>query len=232
VGTLRRDRSHPQQRGASMLEKFTWFRQSAYLYRADGANVYIDPWGLTVDDPADVVFITHAHSDHFEPEDLAKIVGGSTQIFAPQDVANELSGNVTPVQPGDDVQALDGAIKGTAVHAYNVAEERLEMHPKANKWVGYVLQLDGHSYYHAGDTDHVPELEEVKADVAMVPIGGTYTMDASEAAGLVKIMRPRIAVPMHYGFVVGSPSDAEKFRSEAAPVEVQLLQPTNPFERD
>jgi L-ascorbate metabolism protein UlaG (beta-lactamase superfamily) len=215
-----------------MLERFTWFRQSAYLYRADGANIYIDPWGLTVEDPADVVFITHAHFDHFNQEDLAKITRDSTQIFAPQDVADELSGNVTPVAPGDRVQALDGSITGGAVHAYNVVEERLEAHPKENKWVGYVLELGGHTYYHAGDTDHVPELEQVKADVAMVPIGGTYTMDASEAAELVKMIRPQLAVPMHYGFVVGSPSDAEKFRAESAPVEVQILEPTNPFEQE
>lgn len=215
-----------------MLERFTWFRQSAYLYRADGATVYIDPWGVTVEDPADVVFITHAHFDHFNQEDLRRIVRDTTRIFAPQDVANELSGNVTPVQPGDTVQALDGAITGAAVHAYNVVEERRQAHPKENRWVGYVLEMGGHAYYHAGDTDHVPELEGVRADVAMVPIGGTYTMDASEAAGLVKMIRPQVAVPMHYGFVegVGTPSDAERFRSEAAPVEVRILEPTNPFE--
>jgi L-ascorbate metabolism protein UlaG (beta-lactamase superfamily) len=215
-----------------MLERFTWFRQSAYLYRAEGANIYIDPWGLTVDEPADVVFITHAHFDHFEQEDLAKIVTGDTQIFAPHDVARELSGNVTPVQPGDSVQALDGAITGGAAHAYNVVEERLEAHPKENRWVGYVLELDGHTYYHAGDTDHVPEIEQVRADVAFVPIGGTYTMEAGEAAELVKVIRPQLAVPMHYGFVEGAgvPADAERFKSEAAPVEVRILEPTNPFE--
>ena len=214
-----------------MLERFTWFRQSAFQYKADGATIYIDPWGLTVDDPADVVFITHAHSDHFSPEDLDRVVTPDTRIFAPQDVAKELSGNVTPVQPGDTVEALDGAVAGGAVHAYNVVEERLEFHPKANKWVGYVLELGGHTYYHAGDTDHVPELDQVKADVTFVPIGGTYTMVASEAAELVKVIRPQIAVPMHFGFVVGSPADAETFRNEATPVQVRILEPTNPFER-
>ena len=105
------------------------------------------------------------------------------------------------------------------------------MHPKANAWVGYVLELDGHRYYHAGDTDALPELESLKTDVAMVPIGGTYTMDYKEAAGFVKAMQPGVAVPMHYGFVVCSPSHADLFRKAADPVAVEVLEPTNPFEQ-
>jgi L-ascorbate metabolism protein UlaG (beta-lactamase superfamily) len=116
------------------------------------------------------------------------------------------------------------------VPAYNIAEERLQNHPKANRWVGYVLNLGGTTYYHAGDTDHVPELDEVKTDVAFLPIGGTYTMEAPEAAGLAKVIGPQIAVPMHYGFVVGTPSEAERFAREADPIRVQILTPTNPFE--
>jgi L-ascorbate metabolism protein UlaG (beta-lactamase superfamily) len=117
------------------------------------------------------------------------------------------------------------------VPAYNIAEERLEMHPKANGWVGYVLQLGDTTYYHAGDTDHLTDLETISPQVAFVPIGGTFTMDASEAAGLIRIMSPQLAVPMHYGFVVGSPADAERFRQEADPVRVEILQPQVPFER-
>ena len=212
-----------------MLERFTWFRQSAYLWRGDGLNVYIDPWGLTTDDAADLLFITHAHSDHLSTEDIDRVRKDGTRIFAPHDVANELSGNVTPVGPGDSVEAL--GVRAQAVPAYNIHEDRLEMHPKANNWVGYILTLGPTTYYHAGDTDHAPELSEVRADVAFVPIGGTYTMEVPEAAGLVKAIGPQVAVPMHYGFVVGSPSDAEWFAKEANPVHVQTLTPTNPFER-
>jgi L-ascorbate metabolism protein UlaG (beta-lactamase superfamily) len=212
-----------------MLDRFTWFKQSAFLWRGDGVNVYIDPWGLTVEEPADVLLITHAHSDHFSMEDIERIRKSHTKVFAPHDVANELSGDVTPVQPGDSIQA--GGLSAEVVHAYNVNEARLEAHPKSNKWVGYVMTLGGHSYYHAGDTDHAPELDAIKADVAMVPIGGTYTMEAEEAADLVKTIRPALAVPMHYGFVVGTPSDAEKFASAASPVEVRTLTPEHPFEK-
>jgi len=113
-----------------------------------------------------------------------------------------------------------------------VHPDRLENHPKANRWVGYILELQGTTYYHAGDTDHAPELDDVSADVAFLPIGGTYTMEAPEAAGLAKSISPQIAVPMHYGFVVGSPKDAETFRREAQPVKVEVLAPENPFERD
>lgn len=228
-----------------MLERFTWYRQSAYRWKGDSLVVYIDPWGLTGDLPeADLVLITHYHYDHFSPAaefrdpdkafnpkgdgDLAKIVGPKTVLVAPHDVAMELSGKVKPVAPGDSVDAA--GIRIQAVPAYNTVEERLGAHAQERRWVGYVLELGGHTYYHAGDTDRLPELERIKTDVAFVPVGGTYTMDASEAAGLVKIMRPKLAVPMHYGFVVGERGDGERFKREAAPVDVQLLKPTNAFE--
>ena len=191
-----------------MLERFTWFRQSALRFAGEGFTVYIDPWGTTGEDPpADVIFITHAH-----------------------DVARELSGEVSAVAPGDSIEV--SGIRVQAVPAYNVHPDRLDKHPKANRWVGYILELDGKAYYHAGDTDHVPELDEVRTDVAFLPIGGTFTMEPAEAAGLAKSISPQIAVPMHYGFVVGSPKDAETFRQEAEPVTVEVLTPVNPFERD
>lgn len=212
-----------------MLERFTWFKQSAYLWRGDGITVYIDPWGVTTEAPADVVFITHAHFDHFSMEDIEKVRKDGTKLVAPRDVAQELSGEVTAVSPGDSIDVA--GLKAQAVPAYNTVEERLEAHPKANRWVGYVIGLGDHSYYHAGDTDHAPELDDVRADVAFVPIGGTYTCECDEAASLVKAIRPQIAVPMHYGFVVGSSSDAERFIIEADPVKVELLTPENPFEK-
>ncbi len=212
-----------------MLERFTWYRQSAYLWKGDGLNVYIDPWGVTGDPPADVIFITHAHFDHYNPEDFEKVRRGGTKIVAPQDIALELSGDVTAVGPGDSFE-VEG-IRGQAVPAYNIVDERLENHPRAKNWVGYILTLGDSTYFHAGDTDHTPELDGVKADVAFLPIGGTYTMTAPEAAELAKVISPQVAVPMHYGFVLGTPADAETFKRESAPVNVELLQPQNPFEK-
>jgi L-ascorbate metabolism protein UlaG (beta-lactamase superfamily) len=212
-----------------MLERFTWFRQAAYLWKGDGLTVAIDPWNARSDVPADLILITHAHGDHFIPEEIEKLSGPGTKVVAPRSFAADVPGEVTPVEPGDAVEVAGVRIQ--AVPAYNIVEERLEMHPKANRWVGYVLELDGHTYYHAGDTDHLPELEALRTDVAFVPIGGTYTMDVPQAAGFVKAMTPKLAVPMHFGFVVGEASDAARFAEEAAPVEVRTLEPADPFER-
>jgi L-ascorbate metabolism protein UlaG (beta-lactamase superfamily) len=227
-----------------MLDRFTWYKQSAFRWKGERLVVYIDPWGLIGDLPqADLVLISHYHFDHFSPAgeyrdpnksfqpkgdgDLAKIVGPKTVIVAPRDVAAELTGNVKPVGPGDSIEAA--GVKIQCVPAYNTVEERLGAHPKENRWVGFIYTLDGTTYYHAGDTDHLPELDGVKTDVSFVPVGGTYTMDPREAAGLVKRQRPRMAVPMHYGFVVGEPSSAEAFKKEAAPVEVHVFRPQNTF---
>jgi L-ascorbate metabolism protein UlaG (beta-lactamase superfamily) len=214
-----------------MLEKFTWYRQSAYKWSGDEITVYIDPWGVTrdKDEPADVIFITHAHFDHFQPEEIDKVRKPKTQIVAPHDVAKELGGNVKAVKPGDAFEVA--GIKVEAVPAYNTHPERLQNHPKSNNWVGYILKLGDNRYYHAGDTDEFPELDRIKADVAFVPIGGTYTMGPSEAAVFVKRIRPQLAVPMHYAFVVGTPADADTFAKEAAPVKVQTLKAVHAFEK-
>ena len=213
-----------------MLEHVTWFRQAAFRFADAERTIYIDPSGTPADPPpADVILITHAHHDHFQPEEIERLSTGVTMIVAPHDVAAGLSGNVLAVAPGE-VHVLPG-VRVSTVPAYNTREEALEFHPKANRWVGYVMEVGGRTYYHAGDTDHAPELDEVRADVAFVPIGGHYTMNATEAGGLVKAIGPALAVPMHFGFVVGSPSDADRFRLAAAPVPVEVMTPRDPFER-
>jgi L-ascorbate metabolism protein UlaG (beta-lactamase superfamily) len=118
------------------------------------------------------------------------------------------------------------------VPAYNTREEALGFHPKTNGWVGYVLELGGVTYYHAGDTDHAPELDDVRADVAFLPIGGHFTMDWRAAAGLAQAITPSVAVPIHYGFVICSPTDGLRFKRAAAPVPVELLPPIDAFEQE
>lgn len=215
-----------------MHEKFTWYKQSAYKWKGDGLTLYIDPWGLRKgqDEPADVIFITHAHSDHYEPEDIEKIRKSNTKFVAPRDVAEKLKGDVKAVKPGESLDVA--GIKVESVPAYNTAPHRLQAHPKSNNWVGYIITLDGNRYWFSGDTDPNPDIEKVKTDVALVCIGGDpYVMNASEAAGLVKKIRPQLAIPNHYGFVIGVPSDGDKFAREAAPVKVQILKPVNAFEK-
>jgi L-ascorbate metabolism protein UlaG (beta-lactamase superfamily) len=214
-----------------MLERFTWYKQSGFRWAGEGMTLYIDPWGLPGEqDPADVIFITHAHDDHYSRDDLERLRKGDTIFVAPRDVAAELSGDVQAVAPGDTAEAR--GIKAQVVPAYNIVEGRENNHPKASNWVGYIFDLGGNSYYHAGDTDHLPELENVRADVAFLPIGnGGFTMDGPEAAGLARAIGPQIAVPMHYGFFPGTrpPSEAETFRREADPVKVEVLEPQVPF---
>jgi L-ascorbate metabolism protein UlaG (beta-lactamase superfamily) len=211
-----------------MLDRFTWFRQAAFLWKGDGLTLAIDPWNVTSDGPIDLILITHSHEDHFRPEQLQELTTeGRTKLVAPRQFASDVPGDVTPVEPGDSLEVA--GVKIQAVPAYNVVDERLDKHPKSNRWVGYVLELDGHTYYHAGDTDHLQELESLKTDVAFVPIGGTYTMDVPEAAGYVKAMGPSLAVPMHFGFVVGEPEDGQRFAQAAAPVPVQIMDSVDPM---
>jgi L-ascorbate metabolism protein UlaG (beta-lactamase superfamily) len=214
-----------------MLEKFTWYKQSAYKWKGEGITVYIDPWGLRdKEEPADVVFITHAHADHFEPADIAKIRKSTTQFVAPRDVADNLEGKVKAIKPGESLEVA--GIKFETVPAYSTVEHRLQTHPKSNNWVGYILTLDGQRYWFSGDGDPNPDIERIKTDVALICVGGDpYVMGPSEAAGVVKKIRPQLAVPNHYGFVVGVASDGETFAKEAAPVKVQIMKPVNAFER-
>jgi L-ascorbate metabolism protein UlaG (beta-lactamase superfamily) len=213
-----------------VLEPITWFRQSALRWSDGERTVYIDPWGTRPHDgPADLILITHAHDDHFQPEEIERLSASGATIAAPPDVAAELPGEVTAVAPGE-THELAG-VRFTTVPAYNTRAEALDFHPKANRWVGYIVELAGTTYYHAGDTDHAPELDGVRTDVAFLPVGGHFTMDAVEAGGLARAIAPQLAVPFHYGFVVGSPSDGERFRQAAEPVKVEILTPRDAFER-
>jgi L-ascorbate metabolism protein UlaG (beta-lactamase superfamily) len=209
-----------------MLDAFTWFVQSAFRWRNGDQVVYVDPWHAE-GPPADLVFVTHAHFDHFRPDEIAALRRPDTVVVAPRDIAAQLDGPVRAVVPGDAFE-IDG-LRVEVVPAYNVHPERLDMHPKEAGWVGYVFEAGDFRWYHAGDTDRLPELDAVRADAAFVPIAGTYTMDVEEAADLVRAIAPEVAIPMHFGFVVGQPSDADRFRDAAAPVRVEVLEPSLPF---
>ena len=214
-----------------MLDNITWYKQSAIRWKNERLVVYIDPWGLKGElPPADLVLITHAHGDHYSSDDIKRVKGAKTTFVAPADVAKELSGNVKVVRPGERVDAA--SVRLETVPAYNIDPARLQAHPRTNNWVGYIITLGGVTYYHAGDTDHLPELEKLKTDVAFVPIGnGGFVMTVDEAAALVRAMKPKLAVPMHYGFYpgVGVPADGERFRTAAKGVEVKIMKPVNAF---
>jgi len=209
------------------LSCITWFKQAAFLFDVE-RKIYIDPWDVPENFPkADLIFITHAHFDHFDLKTIRQLSTGQTQIIAPHDVAKELSGfhNTLAVEPGMSRRPR-GMIAMETVPAYNIDKP---FHPKENNWVGYILTINDARYYHAGDTDKIPEMKHIRCDFAFLPVGGTYTMDAQEAADAAGDINPRIAVPMHYGFVVGKESDGVRFKN-AARVTTEILKPNIPFQ--
>lgn len=198
------------------LDGITVNKQSSIRMEAKGGALYFDPLGID-GEPHDAaaIFITHDHFDHFSVEDIAKVAKADTRLVVPKKMAQaaeQKSGiakeNIIEVEPGQDVEMPKGYHVRT-VPAYNNAKP---FHPKGAGWCGYLLTLEGKTYYVAGDTDDTPDNRKVSCDVAFVPIGGTYTMNAKEAAGLVNAIRPSVAVPIHYGEVVGNRKDAEAFR--------------------
>jgi L-ascorbate metabolism protein UlaG (beta-lactamase superfamily) len=199
-----------------MLDKIFWLGHASV--RIVGPPViYVDPWKLADGAPrADLILVTHEHHDHFSPDDINKIAKPSTAYVAPASVAARLSGAVHSVRPGDRLSLQGVDIR--AMPAYNIGKP---FHPKSAGHVGYVITLAGRSIYIAGDTDKIPEMSDLKVDVAMLPVGGKYTMTAEEAAQAANEIRPGVAVPMHFGTVVGGQADAEQFRRGCkVPVEI------------
>ena len=182
-------------------------------FRLDGPPViYFDPWKLNGRLPvADLVLVSHEHYDHCSPEDVQKIRGPKTVLVASAGCADRLPG-ARIVKPGDQLE-LSG-VQIEAVHAYNLTKFRspgVPFHPRQSGHVGYVVAVDGVRLYFAGDTDSIPEMKDIRCDVALLPVSGTYTMTTEEAAEAARILNPQIAVPMHYGSGIGSGDDGERF---------------------
>lgn len=177
--------------------------------RIDGDKViYFDPYKLPENMPkADIIFITHEHRDHMSPEDVAKIATDSTVIVIPKVVEHQFKGKVVPVTVGDEITVEGIPVK--VVLAYNTNKQ---FHTKDKGWVGYIVTVDSTRLYFAGDTDRIPEMKNFDVDIALLPVSGTYVMTAEEAAGAALDIKPKIAIPMHYGTVVGTKADAEKFK--------------------
>lgn len=210
-----------------MTENIRVLTHSSIRIQSGDTVLYVDPYKVSGrPQDADFVFITHDHFDHFSPEDIEKVSCDKTVLVVPEKMrdkvlqeADETQG-IIPVKP-DAPYDINGFSFET-VPAYN----RLKpFHPKTAGWVGYIFCLDGKRIYVAGDTDATPDARKVQCDVALVPVGGTYTMNASQAAELVNTIRPAAAIPTHYGSVAGSAADAESFREKVDPavhVEIKM----------
>ena len=195
----------------NMTERITVNTQSSIRIDCGDKILRIDPFRISgAPHDADIVLITHEHYDHFSPDDLKKVCKSDTIIAAPETMKKALAdaGIKDPVllAPGEKTEV--GGIPVETVRAYNMSKS---FHPKKNNWLGYIVTVSGNRIYAAGDTDATPEAEAVSCDIALVPIGGTYTMDAKEAAALINKIKPGTAIPIHYGSIVGSKSDGDKF---------------------
>ncbi len=176
-------------------------------------TIYIDPFKIDRNyNDADIVFITHDHYDHYSEEDIDKVINENTTIIIPEELLTKLlkkginKNAIITVEPNE--KYVVQGIKFETIPAYNTNKT---FHPKKNGWVGYIIIINGIRYYIAGDTDITEENKQVKCDVAFVPVGGTYTMDFKEAANLINEIKPKIAIPIHYGSIVGTEQDAIDF---------------------
>lgn len=195
-----------------MEEKIMVPVHSSICIRAD-RTVYIDPYQVEGErHDADMIYITHDHYDHFSLEDIEKVKKEDTVYVLPEKMQKEAQGlnpqkgNVVFVKAGEKTEIA--GIPTETVAAYNIIKP---FHPKSKGWVGYILTIEGKRIYIAGDTDSNEENRQVKCDIAIVPVGGFYTMDAKKAAELVNAIKPEIAIPVHYGSAVGKPEDGDVF---------------------
>ncbi len=193
-----------------IFKAIKWYGHASFAIDADTV-IYFDPWKIPVSAPkADLILVTHSHSDHLSPNDIHNLSKEGTVIICATDCVSRLSGDVRSLAPGQETDFKGIKVKG--VPSYNLSKP---FHPRGNKWLGYIVTVGGVSVYHAGDTDLIPEMNDLgKIHIALLPVGGQYTMDAEEAAKAANIIKADIFIPMHYGAgVVGSVKDAEKFKS-------------------
>ena len=201
-----------------MLAPITWLGHASVRIAGDQV-ICIDPWKLRHAQPADLVLITHPHHDHCSPQDVQSICTEGTILVGTPDCKAKLRRELHAVSPGDSLTF--GAVTIEAVPAYNLGRA---FHPRANGWVGYVITTGGVRVYHAGDTDFIPEMGDIRADVALLPVGGTYTMDARQAAQAADLIAPKLAIPIHFGDIAGTSLDAAQF-AQLCRCEVRILEP-------
>jgi L-ascorbate metabolism protein UlaG (beta-lactamase superfamily) len=216
-----------------------WLGHSGFKIKFMDKIAYIDPYQLLGDsfemDKADLIFITHSHYDHCSIEDIQKIARDGTTIICPADVSSKLRHinkklDIQIAEIGESVELLEGSVKIWAVPAYTI--DRVT-HEREEDWFGYIIEINGVLIYHAGDTDFIPEMKSIKnIDLALLPIGGAnFTMNAGEAAKAASLIKPKIAIPMHYGTLsgVGNKSDAEIFAKYCSGegIDVKILNKEN-----
>ena len=191
------------------FDNIIWLGHASFAIRAGSRLVYVDPFRLgSFTEHADTILVTHPHFDHFSVEEINKIANEDTEIFVPKDSTQEVKvGKVSGVEPLKSYSS--NGIRFSTLPAYNNQKERMQFHPRSNGWVSYIIEANGIKIFHPGDTDHVKEMDTLDVDVAMLPIGGTYTMDVDQAIEAAKRIKAETFIPMHYKAVLGKEKAAE-----------------------
>ena len=204
---------------SDVLSKIKWLGHDGFEISSDDIRLVIDPYQIEDGKSADIILITHPHFDHCSVDDIEKIRNPSTVFVTEAESAKKLTGDIRIVKPGDRLTVM--GIEIEAVPAYNTNKD---FHPKKNNWLGFIITVNGVRVYHAGDTDLIPEMNDLSVDIALLPVSGTYVMTAAEAVEAAKKIRPKVAIPMHYDAIVGTLKDAEKFKAALSGVcEVVVL---------
>lgn len=195
------------------MEKIEVNCHSSIKIQNGATRIYIDPFRIKeVSHDADFIFVTHSHYDHFSTQDILKVAKIDTIFITIKETKSslELIGipeeQIIVVEPNNDYKVKD--IKFVTVPAYNINKA---FHPKENKWVGYIIEINSKKYYIAGDTDNIEEIKDINCDIAFLPIGGVYTMNAEEAAELANTINAITIIPIHYGEIVGNKDDLDEF---------------------
>ncbi len=201
-----------------MIENIHWLGHDTFRITGE-KTIYTDPFNIKKKDIADIILITHEHYDHCSPDDVKLIQGSGTVIVATADCTMKLSGDIRIVKVGDTI-----SVKGITIETVPAYNTNKRFHTKDKGWVGYIFTVNGQRIYIAGDTDHIPEMKDFRADVALLPVSGTYVMTAEEAARAALDIKPKIAIPMHYGAIVGDRKDADEFAAKLrGKIEVVIL---------
>ena len=205
-----------------MPVEITWIGHASFRLSGEGGVVYIDPWkipaGLSGD--GNVVIVSHDHYDHCSPDDVAKVSMPGATVVVPPGMGEQFP-DASPVGAGEKTTV--GGITVEAVPAYNVGKK---FHPRDNGWIGAVVTLDNMRIYYAGDTDLIDEMSDLEAiEVALLPVGGTYTMTAGQAAEACERIGCKVAIPYHWGDIVGTADDAEAFAEAVSCCVVKVVQP-------
>ena len=202
-----------------IAKKIVWLGHDSFRIDAS-KTIYLDPYQVSSGPKADLIMITHDHFDHCSPDDVAKIQQPGTVIVTEKDSAKKLTGDLRVIKPGESLVVDE--VKVEAVPSYNTDKE---FHPKRNAWLGFIIEIQGVRVFHAGDTDFIPEMNGFNVDIALLPVSGTYVMTADQAVKAALAISPKLAIPMHYGTIVGSDQDAITFKKALeGKIEVIVLQ--------